>query len=742
MPVPVLGIVAGDAATPYPSSSISITRGASDNFAVGGGALFNGIGQTAAYGGVAATSFGPNVVSSLLAVRLQSVINPVAGAQDWTLAGPADRWAPAVMTFSGVNTAAPLRGHQPATSSSANPISVTLDTLTADEITIAYVAWYNGGSGTLTATGSTTVRAQGTDGAGLGWALLTSTTNLISFTRTTSSDLALSAAILTGVAGGGAPTFTSITPTNGAVGTSITGSGTNITGATGARTANGINLTGFSVISAIAFTGTIPVGATSGPITLLHPGGNVTGPTFTVTPIFTSLEITNPNSTYTIGVALAPITVRALDQFGNTFLGTLPDCTVSSLSLPITVTGTLTRPFVSGIATFNDLVPTETAAAPTISSISPTSGPIGTEVTFTGTNHTGATALRVNGTLLTGITVLSPTQSRGTIAAGTTSGATSITTPGGTASGPNFTVTTVPVADSLRWVTVPDPIIAGTPYTLEVEAFDSLLNVRATSFTGNITIGIDIAVPVGYEIVSGVLTRTAVAGLATFPSIVFGAVTTPPPGPDPVIDTTRRINFTSAALGPQTEFVAISSAITANIVNLLGATDTAYVTPVQVVIKAGAARLRGTTLITPVAGVVTIPANTISLELDEGVVATGVQLGIDEMAGVTPMFSVSVPVPAATIDIDEKRVPEGDALAVVQLAGPITGGNIQFQGQLTNGVWQPVDLTPYVTGAAANTFTAAFFGRANVTGMMRVRLIKSVPTVAFGSATLNVVQGN
>jgi hypothetical protein len=75
-------------------------------------------------------------------------------------------------------------------------------------------------------------------------------------------------------------------------------------------------------------------------------------------PVFTSLEITNPNTSYTIGTLLDPITVRALDQFGATFLGTLADCSVESLTLPVGVVGTLFEPFVSGIATFDDLTAT------------------------------------------------------------------------------------------------------------------------------------------------------------------------------------------------------------------------------------------------------------------------------------------------------------------------------------------------------------------------------------------------
>jgi hypothetical protein len=83
----------------------------------------------------------------------------------------------------------------------------------------------------------------------------------------------------------------------------------------------------------------------------------------------------------------------------------------------------------------------EAPVPPTIDSISPTSGPVGTEITFTGTAFTGATLAEVNGTDCTGLVVDSDTQARATVALGTTTGATSITTPDGSDTGPTFTVT-------------------------------------------------------------------------------------------------------------------------------------------------------------------------------------------------------------------------------------------------------------------------------------------------------------
>src|SRR4029450_4176338 len=89
------------------------------------------------------------------------------------------------------------------------------------------------------------------------------------------------------------------------------------------------------------------------------------------------------------------------------------------------------------------LVQTEGAtSAPTITSFSPTSGPVGATVTINGTNFTGATSVKFNGVSATFI-VNSATKITATVPTGATTGTVSVTTPGGTAtSTSDFTVTT------------------------------------------------------------------------------------------------------------------------------------------------------------------------------------------------------------------------------------------------------------------------------------------------------------
>ena len=82
-------------------------------------------------------------------------------------------------------------------------------------------------------------------------------------------------------------------------------------------------------------------------------------------------------------------------------------------------------------------------STPTITSFTPASGVVGTQVTITGTNFTGATGVAFNGTNASAFTVNSATQIQATVPTGATTGKASVTTAAGTVlSAADFTVTT------------------------------------------------------------------------------------------------------------------------------------------------------------------------------------------------------------------------------------------------------------------------------------------------------------
>ncbi|WP_426059460.1 T9SS type A sorting domain-containing protein [Hymenobacter sp. B1770] len=102
--------------------------------------------------------------------------------------------------------------------------------------------------------------------------------------------------------------------------------------------------------------------------------------------------------------------------------------------------------------TSNGLAFTVVVPAPTLTAISPTSGPVGTSVTITGTNLTNVTGVSFNGTAATIFSTGTGTTATATVPAGATTGLVTATTSGGTSTGVTFTVTNpTPVITATSW---------------------------------------------------------------------------------------------------------------------------------------------------------------------------------------------------------------------------------------------------------------------------------------------------
>ncbi len=89
------------------------------------------------------------------------------------------------------------------------------------------------------------------------------------------------------------------------------------------------------------------------------------------------------------------------------------------------------------------------APVPTLTSLSPTSAPVGTSITLTGTDFTGATAVSFNGTAAVTFSVTTATTATATVPVGAATGPVTITTPGGTSNGVAFTVVVAPVVTAV-----------------------------------------------------------------------------------------------------------------------------------------------------------------------------------------------------------------------------------------------------------------------------------------------------
>ena len=256
--------------------------------------------------------------------------------------------------------------------------------------------------------------------------------------------------------GSGGPTITSFNPTSGPVGTSVTINGSNFTGATSV-TFNNVAAS-FNVNNASRITAQVPNGATDGRIRVTTPQGTATSSSnFNVTssgggsggPTITSF---NPTS----GPVGTSVTIRGthfqtpvvtdveFDGHNAASFRIVNDTTITAVVPNNATDGPIRVRNTGGTATSSTNFNVTQAPRPTITSFSPTGGPIGTSVVIRGTNFSGTgfttSAVRFNGATAT-FKVNSAAQITATVPAAATTGRISVTTPGGTAQSANsFTV--------------------------------------------------------------------------------------------------------------------------------------------------------------------------------------------------------------------------------------------------------------------------------------------------------------
>jgi Leucine-rich repeat (LRR) protein len=321
------------------------------------------------------------------------------------------------------------------------------------------------------------------------------------------------------------PMLNSFSPSSGNVGSNVVLSGAYFTGTTSVKF-NGIAATSYTVNSSTQITATVPVGATSGKIRITTPTGYVVSNTNYAVNVFTPV-ITS--FTPTAGLIGSSVVISG-DYFNNassvTFNGVSATFTINSNS-QITATvpsGVSTGPIAvttpSGTGT--SATNYDPVLAPSISSFTPISGFVGTQVQITGSEFTTVSSVRFNN-ITSSYTLVSDTGIRATVPSTATSGFVTVITSGGTASSSPDTYT----------VTVPTPTITsfspgtGSVGTSVTITGTNLLNTSEVTFRGltssfftvNSSTNVVAAVPVGYN-KSGLINLTTPGGVATS-SLVF-----------------------------------------------------------------------------------------------------------------------------------------------------------------------------------------------------------------------------
>ena len=300
--------------------------------------------------------------------------------------------------------------------------------------------------------------------------------------------------------------ITSISPTSGPAGTLVTITGRHL--ANVYMVAFHGTSAPFTVVNDGEIDATVPLGATSGPVTVSYSVGEATSDqVFTVPgPLITQLSPT-------AGTVGNPVTITGQNFTGTTsvrFNGTTANFTVMddtqiTTTVPVFATTgfvTVTNPNGTGTS-----AQTFTILGPNVTQLSPTAGTVGTPVTITGQFFTGTTGVRFNGTAAT-FTVVNDGQITTTVPAGATTGLVTVTNPSGTgASAQPFTLL-VPRITQLN----PTAGTVGTAVTITGQYFTGATRVAFNGTTATATVVND-----------GQITTTVPAGATTG----FVTVTTP-----------------------------------------------------------------------------------------------------------------------------------------------------------------------------------------------------------------------
>jgi hypothetical protein len=306
-----------------------------------------------------------------------------------------------------------------------------------------------------------------------------------------------------GAAGGGAkPNITSLSPASGAVGTLVTITGTNFGTALGTVTFNGTSGTPTSW-STTRVTVPVPSGATTGNVVLTDPGVPSNSVVFTVTSPDTTppvVAITSPANNATIS-GTTTITASATDnvavagvQFKVDNANTGAAITVAPYSYALN-TATLSdgnhvltavATDTSGNATTSTTVAVKvnnTATAPSITSLNPTSGVVGAAVTIAGANFgatQGTSTVKFNG-MATTPTSWSATSIVAPVPNGAATGNVVVTVGGVASNGVVFTVAVpAPSVTSLN----PASAVVGTSITINGANFGATQGTSTLKFNG------------------------------------------------------------------------------------------------------------------------------------------------------------------------------------------------------------------------------------------------------------------
>jgi hypothetical protein len=286
------------------------------------------------------------------------------------------------------------------------------------------------------------------------------------------------------------PSIATLTPNSGIAGTSVTIAGANFGAVQGTSTVTfgGIATTPTSW-SATSIAAPVPNGAATGNVVVTVNGVASNGVTFTITspgPSLTSLGLTQGpvGATVTIVGANFGAAQGASTVTFNGTAGTPTNWTATSIDVPVPSGATTGNVVVTVNSIASNGLPFTVTPPPNISSISPTSGPIGAVVTINGTNFGPTVGTRVSGVTFNGVsartTSWSDTQIVLPAPVGATTGNVVVSVGGVASNGVLFTVTAAPAITTVNPTGGP----VGSSVTISGSNFGSTQSGSALTFNG------------------------------------------------------------------------------------------------------------------------------------------------------------------------------------------------------------------------------------------------------------------
>jgi hypothetical protein len=277
-------------------------------------------------------------------------------------------------------------------------------------------------------------------------------------------------------------------------------------------------------------------------------------------------------------------------------------------------------------ASATEFTVTASTAAPTISSFSPTSGPVGTSVIVNGTNFTGAISVKFNGVSATFNVNAGGTRITAKVPSGATTGKITVTTPGGTATSATDFIVTASAAPTISSFS-PSSGPVGTAVTINGSNFSGATTVTFNGISATFNVnsaGTKITTKVPSGATTGKITVITPGRTATSAKdfVVTGAIPTitsftPTSGKAGTVVTITGTSFTGAT---SVKFGGVSASFTVNSSTKITATVSAGAKtgPISVTTPAGTGTSASTFTV-----VLTFHSRSISLFLRRHLVATG-----------------------------------------------------------------------------------------------------------------------